>query len=301
MPEEADDFSAGFSQTEPAAEPSTKDVDKKTSPPEPAQDAAPAPEPEAEAKPSDQEPDEEPDPIADLKKRLDDASHRERSSANRVSVFMKENNQLKEKLDSLTKEIEGLKAARAAPEPEPEADEELDDVLAGAPDLRAAVEKRLKRATQPLQKQLQEALDRLKEVDERSTQAAADLQPLRERSEQAQTEQVLAELDRTHAGWRDTVRSDAFQRWLGEQPPEIRHLYETGRTVRSASTVLRLYQADAGASGKAPANGAGNGAASATDAGKARLREAAGIRSKGTTPKVDDKDSFSAGFRLATH
>lgn len=286
MPED-DDFAAGFAALPPAA---AND--------RPAEPTAPV-----EAKPAEQPPADQPaaevkaeppaiDEAAKLKAEIADALHRERSSANRVSAFQKENDALKRRLA----ELEAAEAARKKAPEAPADDSDLDDVLTGAPDLKAAVEARLKRATEPLLRQLEEVTGRLKEVDERASKAVADVQPLRQRSEQAEAQQVAAALHEQFPGWTNEVREPRFQRWLGEQSAEIRALYENGTTVQQAGTVLRLYRADTGALAKPAAAPA---AADKTTDATARLRAATGIPSRPNTAKVDDRDDFSAGFRMA--
>lgn len=311
MPESTDDFAAGFrGASQQSEDTSTAKGDASTtdkpaqSAPAGAADAAPESEAaggdEAEGaaadKASDDKPKaEEPDPLAAIRKELAEAQHRERSSASRVSAFMKENNQLKERLGAIERQ---LKEAAAKPPATKRADDaELDDVLAGAPDLRSAVERRIERATAELRKQVEELGGKLTEVDKAASKAAADLQPLRERDEQAELGRVFGELDKQLPGWREQVKSPEFKSWLEGQPSEIQALYENGRTVAQASTVIKLYRTDTGASGKPAEKPAGTDEAAAK---AARLKEAAGIRSKATTPKADDRDSFAAGFRMQT-
>lgn len=295
MDEDKDDFAAGFrGDSQSADSVSTEKGDAPLADKQPAQDAPAASDKPAEGA-AELPKGNEADPLESARREIAEALHRERSSANRLSHFMRENTQLKDKLADVEKKVNELSAAKAAPAKAPADEGELDDVLAGAPDLKAAVEARIKRATASLRSELDEFKGRLTKVDEAASKAAAELQPLRERDEQAEAQRVYTELDRQFTGWRDEVTSPAFRTWLEAQPREVQHLYQTGRTVAQAATVLKLYRADSGASGKPAPAGQDTAAANA-----ARLKDAAGIRSKATTPKPDDRDSFSAGFRMST-
>ena len=240
-----------------------------------------------------------------LRQRLDDMSHRERSSASRVSVFMKENNQLKASLADLQQEMQGLRnALQAAAREQPEAASEIvddpADALADAPELKAAVNRRVQAAVSQGTRQMRADLDaakaQLADVSKTARQAAAQMQPLISREEQREADYTLGRLDTSFPQWRVDVRTEQFNAWLAQQPQDIVNLYENGRTFDQSAPVLKLYYADIGAPAKQAAQ------PPATDAAKnnQRLLSAAGIAPRqAVRPSVGSDDFYGAFAEFA--
>ncbi|MBI5270704.1 MAG: hypothetical protein HY856_13615 [Burkholderiales bacterium] len=261
-----------------------------TTPPAPSAPAADAePKPESE---KDQPPKEAPKDEAkpDLERQLAEALHRERSSANRVSHFMRENNQLRTKVQALEQEVEQLKAKAA-----PASSGAAQDVLAEAPELEAAVRARVEAAIAPLQAALDAANARLAEVDGHQP-AAAQAQPQGGdvAFEVAKTHQLL---DAAFPTWRSDTQSADFARWLNGQPASVQRAYEDAVGFDDCATVMRLYYAAKGAPKQQPAQTPAQPAAQQPSS-QDRLRQAAGIAPRaGSIPNPDaKKDDFEGSF-----
>lgn len=233
------------------------------------------------------------DEVAELRRQLQESQQRERSSAGRVSHFMRENTQHADRLRALETELQELRAAKAAPAQPASTDEELNDALAEAPELRAAVDRRVSKATAALQSKLEAAITQLGEVGKKVDSAAQAVEPLVSREEQRQVQTVWEALDQRFTGWRDEVKAPAFQSWLGSQPRPIQDLYLHGQALEDAATVLTLYRASTGApkSEATPPAAAGK-----SDANQQRLREAAGIAPVPRGPVATKKDDFEGSF-----
>lgn len=287
-------------RTEPAAE-AAKPKDEQQPADKPAAESAPAD--AAAAAPADGAPAQEPqggaaDPNTDMRRQLADSQHRERSSAARVSHFMRQSNQQAEQIRSLQAEIATLKAAKPAASPvAPVAsDDDLKDVLADAPELRQAVERRVSKAVTAVQAKLDTAMTQLAEVGKKVDSAARSVEPLVSREEQRQELAVHDALDQRFTGWRDTVKSPDFKDWLQAQPKAVQTMYLHGATFDEAGTVLTLFQASKGApktEAAAPASQPG-----ASDK-QQRLREAAGIAPRSSAPVSTRKDDFDSAFAEA--
>lgn len=239
------------------------------------------------------------DVIADLRRQLQESQQRERSSAGRVSHFMRESNQHADRLRALEQELQELRAAKAAPAPQPgSTDEDLNDALAEAPELRAAVERRVSKAVAAVQAKLDAAISQLADVGKKVETAAQQVEPLVSREEERQAQSVYEALDQRFAGWREEVKAPAFQTWLGSQPRQVQELYLHGQALEDAATVLTLYRASTGApkSEATAPQGAQPAQAEAGDAKQQRLREAAGIAPVPRGPVVNRKDDFEGSF-----
>lgn len=224
-----------------------------------------------------------------LQQDLSQALHRERSSANRLSHFMRENNQLKEQVQSLQRQIDEIRTASTAPSSASAPDDGLNDVLEEAPDLKAAVERRIQREVKSLREGLAAAHSKLAEVDQTANRAAQTIEPLASREEQRQIESVYEQLDKSFDNWRGDLRTSQFGQWLDAQTPAIQSMFQGGRTYAEAATVLRLFYAEQGAStSSAPAKGA--------PANQQRLQRAAGIAPRAVTKLSSKADDFEGAF-----
>jgi hypothetical protein len=302
--QDVQDFEAAFAERAGTDTPSevVKDADKE--PP-----AAPAPEPAKEQKDEPPKGESKPaDPPApqDTERKLAEALHRERSSANRLSHFMRENNQLKERVKELERENATLKAkAPAASAPAPG----TKDVLAEAPELEAAVRRRVDEATAALQSQLDAANARLAEVDQTAKSAARGVEPLMSEQQQRQLNETFTQLDQAFTPeWRKTVKSADFAEWLRDQPRNVQDAYEKADTFKEAAIVLKLYYAEKGAPKPTQTDPQPGGqqvtqpAASNAEKEQERLRQAAGIAPRSNArpaPKTDDFEGAFAEFASA--
>lgn len=279
-------------------------ADKPVELPEPAP-PAPAPaepkEPQAPVEPKEPEatakvePEPAPPTVEELQRQVQDALHRERSSAHRISAFAKENNQLAAQVADMRKKLEELAAREAAPPPPapPSADDDEPDYLADAPDMRKSVEKLIEKATSDMRKQLEAANKKLEEVGAKAATVEEHFEPIRRQNEQQQYEQTFSELDKQFTpAWREEVRTERFAGWLDSQAPQIKHLYQNGVTPAESGTVLKLYFADTKTTTPPPAP-AGN--------SNERLRLAAGIAPRGSSARTAEPaaDDYEGAFAYA--
>lgn len=289
--EDTDQFDAAFAE-----------FSKQPEAPQPAEAPA-APEPEAAAPPAQPAP-AEPEPkseapsVDELQKQVKEALHRERSSANRISAFAQENNKLQSMIAEMRQRLDALDAAKAAPAAAPATDEA--DVLANAPDLEAAVQKRVRAVTAGLESTVTELRKRLDQTEQVATQAKAGLDPIVAREERQQHEAVWNALDtRFSPAWRDDIKTPDFDGWLKEQPRQIVEIFETAKTAQDSASVLTLYYSAKGKPIPAAAP-----SAPAANPNTERLRMAAGVAPRGNQrppsgPAVDDFEGNFAVFTQA--
>jgi len=258
-----------------------------------------APAPTAPAASDDEQP--AADPMGEMQRQVDDARHRERSSANRVSAFAKENNQLKSVVDEMRRQLDELMAAKAAPVRT--AAPVDDDVLDQAPDLNAAVQKRVSTATAGLESTVAELRKKVEQAQQEAEQANQRLQPIISREDRKQHEEVWNGLDeRFTKSWREDIRGADFDGWLQGQRQEIRSIYTNANTVEDSASVLTLYYAAKGKPMGSPAPTPAP--AQPANPNTERLRRAAGVAPRGnvrppTGPAPDDFDGHFAVFSQA--
>lgn len=234
-----------------------------------------------------------------LQRQLSDALHRERSSANRVSSFMRENNALKARVSELESEVSALRQRAQAITAQ--AGDDDDETFGEAPELRKAIERRVAAIVQPLQTELDETKDRLRRTHERADMAAQAIEPLVSRAQQAETEQIFGGLDAEFgASWRQEVATERFRTWLQTKSGAIQHLYNSGTTLHEAAEVLDLYRAQTGAlgQGKHATTNSPKSPEQIAQARAAQLRNSTGIRSGLTTSKPTSAtgDEFGDAF-----
>mgnify|MGYP000001591551 FL=1 len=287
----------------PAAEPSAE-----PSPPAPApasQASAPAPEPApapaAAATPPAQLSTEE------LQRQLEEAASRERASAARASHNARENNQLRQQLDEMNRKLDELAAARAsapaAPTPAPAPAEP--DMLTNAPDLEAAVNKRVQAIVAPLIKDVTTAKSAAEAAGKVATEVRQVVDPIaqqRVQDEIGRTHQALDE--RFGQAWRGTVKSEQFGQWLQTQPQWVQDTYEHATGFEDSATVLGRFYATTGfpQPSAAPTPPAPTPPAGAVTTPQQRLRQAAGIvtRAAAAAPAAPAADDFEGNFAIAT-
>lgn len=232
--------------------------------------------------------------VEQLQRELDDARHRERSSANRISAFARQADEARRESEELRRNAQAGKPATQQKAPQPE--DESDDVLTQAPELQAAVQKRLSKAMEPMQAALDAANARLQELGEVAQTAARQVEPLVSRETEREKQLVERRLDEAFGAWRDTVRSGDFKSWLNRQPDTVQTLFQNGSTFDEAAVVLKLFNTDkpaqAAAAPAAARPPAGTSNASQTE----RLRQAVGVRST-TAPRPAAKaEDFEGAF-----
>lgn len=254
---------------------------------------APAPQaPAAEAKAP-----AEPVPLEELQASMADLRHRERSSANRVSTFMRKNAELEQLVAEMRQKLDALQTAPAPAAPAPAAD----DVLTSAPDLEAAVRTRVQEAIAPLLKRVDETTGRVDQVGRIATEARQTVEPI---AQQRHQETIAA----THKGldeqftpkWREDVSSASFAEWLPSQPKWVRELHQSAVTLEDSATVMGRYYATHGRPAPTPAAPAAT-AAPAANPQQERLRLAAGIAPRGSAraPAGPAADDFEGHFAMA--
>lgn len=237
--------------------------------------------------------------LEQLQKDVLEARHRERSASNRISAFAQENNKLQAMVNEMRAKLDELTAAKAAPAPTPPQPDD-DDVLGNAPDLEAAVNKRVQRGTAGLESTVTELRKKLEETQQTATEAKAGLEPILTREQQARHEQTWAKLDeRFTPSWREDVKTETFDSWLKGSPQQIQDLFGRANTPEECAPVLTLYYASTGKQTQTPQpTPASQGAANTNTE---RLRKAAGVAPRGTLrpasgPAPDDFDGNFAAF-----
>lgn len=237
------------------------------------------------------------DTVESLRAQLKELEHKERSSANRVGAFMREGNQLKARAQELEREVTRLTAELATakvvkPVETPASTQALNDVLEDAPELKAAVEGRIRTALDAATRELREKLDaatnQLAEVSQTATQAAQRIEPLANREEQRSTDLVKEQLDKAFPSWKTDIQGGDFGEWLHGQTEQVQAMFHKGRTFAEAGSVLKLFYADKGAPVIPPA---GSGAAN-NDA----VRKAAGIAPRANVKPVVNNEDFDGAF-----
>lgn len=228
-----------------------------------------------------------------LKADLAEALHRERSVANRIGSRDRENAALQARIRELEQENQQLRTRAQAPAPSA-ADDTEDDVLSGADDLRRAVERRVQKVVEPLQRIATDAEQRARAAEAKANEAAQVVAPIIQRdAEQAETE-LTTRLNDEFGGWDVTVKDVKFKAWLAKKPDAIRDLYNHGTTLDECASVLNLFSAETGHKFKKREQ------ESQDQAPGANLRHAAGIRPGvgivNPRPNPDDFDGAFAEF-----
>lgn len=301
--QEQQEFDAAFAEmAKPESDSAAQPTSAQPSPTESAQAAPPVVAEQTASEADEGQPDsskaQAPKPTSDLDRQLAEALHRERSSANRLSHFMRENNRL---TSELAKAVDELKKARVpAADQAPRAAAGTKDVLAEAPDLEAAVNERVTKATESLSAKIEEQQRIIQELTGKTDSAARAVEPLVAKQHQDQISRTQGELDKMFGQqWRSDISSSAFAKWIGEQNPDIQRLYQTGATVRDASTVMHLFYATSGArkpTQQPAASQASAPAPAGQPAASDRLRKAAGIKPGTVVRPTNRNDDFEGSF-----
>lgn len=302
MAEPLDEFESAFAQaaSERAAEQATA---APTPAPEPQADAEGSPAPTAPAAPdqssapaSAQAPAQGNEPVSaeELKRQLDQAIHRERSSAARVSAFQKE----KDRLTALVAELQAAQATKAAAPAAAPAPAQ-DDVLTEAPDLERAVGRRIETALAEANKAVAEANARAEAAVRAAEQVRASVDPIVAQQQEQSRNETWRALDERFKGldWRNDLKTREFDDWLSDAPDAVKLMFEKGQTVKESAAVLSLFY---GATGKKPVAPAPSNDGRANPNNE-RLRLAAGVNSRGTVkPNAGPaEDDFDGNFAAA--
>jgi chromosome segregation ATPase len=227
--------------------------------------------------------------VEDLRKKLAEAEHRERSSANRVSAFHRKLNDA----EARVKELEGrLQAASAASQP-PQQDPDLKAMLEEMPELGKVVEKlvaqRVGEAIDPLQKKAQTVED--------------SVRPAIEFAEREAIRREIAPVDEAFPGWRGLVfgedgqLSSDWSSWLESKSPAIRAAYAQVSTAQDAIEFLQMYHRDK----NLPLPGARAAEEQPRPAKKPDLAKAVGIPSRPAGAQLNgmpSEDDFDANFNF---
>lgn len=301
MAEPLDEFESAFAQaaSERAAEQATATPTPALEPQADAQ-GSPAPSapatPEASSTPAGAEtPPQENEQVsvAELKRQLDQAIHRERSSASRVSAFQKE----KDRLTALVTELQAAQAAKAAA-PAAAPAQAPDDVLTEAPDLERAVGRRIETALAEANKAVAEANARAEAAIKAAEQVRASVDPIVAQQQEQSRNETWRGLDERFKGfdWRNDLKTREFDEWLSDAPDAVKLMFEKGQTVKESAAVLSLFY---GATGKKPAAPAANEARA--NPNQDRLRQAAGVSSRGSVKPTagPSEDDFEGNFAAA--
>jgi type II secretory pathway component PulM len=234
----------------------------------------------------------------ELQRQVREALHRERSSANRISSFAKENQSLKAAVDEMRRKLDELSAAKAAPTPAPAPAADLEDVLSDAPDLKASVQRLIASEKDPLLKEIEKLRADLQETRGIATHVQQTFEPIAEREIRSQHEQVWKSLDEKFSPtWRDDVKSADFDEFL-KSGEHWQKAFESAKTASDSAAVLGAYYVARGIERKpAPAQAA----SPATNPNTERLRLAAGVAPRGNQrpPVGPAADDFEGNFAEA--
>lgn len=264
---------------EPAAEaaPAADDASGQETPPQPGTEAAGEAEPKPEA-----------DPVEELKRKLAEAEHRERSASNRISAFHKKLNEAQAKVAELERKL------TAPPQPKPsEPDPELQNLLAEMPELGKVVEKLVAQRVSSELDPLQEKIQRVE----------AQGRPAIELAEREAIRREIAPVDEAYPEWRKIVFGEdgkisaEWSSWLETKSPAIRGAYAQVTTAQDAIDFLEMYHRDKGIS--PPQAEAGNPPPKPKP--KTDLARAVGIPSKPTAAPLTGapaEDDFEGSFKF---
>lgn len=299
MADPQDEFESAFAQAgaELAVKQATATPDQAE--PKPSE-AAESPAPQAPATPAESSAPQGNEQVSaeELKRQLDQAIHRERSSAARVSAFQKEKDRL---LAELKQAQEA--AAKAAQAQAPAAQQPTpprDDVLSNAPDLEQAVSLRINEAMEKANKAVAEANARAEAAIKAAEELRSSVDPLVTRRQEESRTETWKALDERFAGydWRGDLRTAEFDAWLADAPDPVKQMFEKGQTVKESAAVLSLFYS---ATGKKPAAQPAANEARANP-NQERLRQAAGIAPRGgqrQQPSGPAEDDFEGNFAAA--
>ncbi len=267
--------------------------------PAPAPAAAQAGEPAAPAAPP---------TVEELQRQLEEANarardyeSRERGSAARASHVAKVNNLLEQTVAELRRKLEEP-AAKPAASPAPVAEK---DVLTEAPDLDAAVRKRIDAAVADRDQKIADLTKRLNDLGVTTETVRKHVDPLVEQNKQQVYENTYAELDKRFSPqWREDRKSQEFEDWIEKQPQQIQHLFSNAVAASDCAKVLSLFYSETGkVRGPAPApapTASAPAPAGAAPSPEQRLRLASGIPSRGTsTRRAPDPNDFDSAFAEA--
>lgn len=298
MADPQDEFESAFAQAgaELAVKQGTATPTQAEQPPD---DAAANPAPMVPANADDNSAPQGNDQVSadELKRQLDQAIHRERSSAARVSAFQKEKDRL---LAELKVAQDAAAKAVQAPAPATPPPQARDDVLSNAPDLEQAVSLRINEAMEKANKAVAEANARAEAAISAAEELRASVDPLVNRRQEESRTETWKALDERFTGydWRGDLKTSEFDAWLADAPDPVKQMFEKGQTVKESAAVLSLFYS---ATGKKPAAPAAANEARANP-NQERLRQAAGIAPRGgqrQQPSGPAEDDFEGNFAAA--
>lgn len=218
------------------------------------------------------------DELAELKRRLADAEHRERSASSRVSSFHKKYNEAQAQLAELQRQAS---APEYDAEPTDEDDDEALAVLDEMPELGRLVDRlvalRVEESVDVVKRQVQ--------------QVEAGVQPLHQQAEREALRSELAVVEAEFPQWREIVYGDEFKSWIDAKPASIRDAYDNADTAADGLEFLRMYDRERGAS--TPTS------RSTTTTKQDRLARAVGVPSRAASAPLTGMppaDDFEASF-----
>jgi len=271
---------------------------------QPAKEVVPAPAPEAAAVPAEVQapavdaPAAQPVTLESLQGQMAELAQRERSASGRAAAFMRKNGELEDLIREMRTKLDQTAAPPVrAPAPVPAAVEE--DVLTSAPDLDAAVRRRVQEVLDPLMKRVDETAGRVDAVGRETQSMKAVVDPLSEQQFKDTVAKTRSTLDKSFTPkWRDDVVSDDFFAWVEQQPKEIQQAHKFAVTAEDSAAVLARYYAVKGFPTPTPTP---TPTPSLAATNQDRLRQAAGIAPRGNArgPAGPAADDFEGNFALA--
>ncbi len=280
-----DEFEAAFAEAARARMGEPTDQGQASAPPQ--QNAAPE-QSQAEGEKAGEKPeaqdarpaDEQLDDITALRRKLQEAEHRERSASARVSAFHRKFNEAEQRLKDLQAQLE---AAKKPPEPPSQDDQEALAALQEMPELGKAVDRlvsqRVAAAVKPLEEQVQ--------------RVGADVEPAKRAAEEAAVRRELEIVEKEFPDAQQLVKGDDFVKWIEAQPPVIQAAWSNASTGADALAFLRMFDREVRKPNAPVASAAGP---------KKELLRSVGIPSRpaqspqGGMPAEDDFDGAFAFF-----
>lgn len=205
--------------------------------------------------------------LEELKRKLAEAEHRERSASARVSAFHRKANAAEARIRELESKVQQV----AAPKQEAATGELDEEALSELPEVAKLVDRLVDRKVRESVKQVEQTVE-----------------PLRRRAEQDELRAQLAVVEQEYPNWRETVFSDEFRQWIDAKPQALRTAYAHANTPDDAIEFLRMYERESQPARTVPPSP------------KEKLTKAVGVPARGTAAPMNGglpaEDDYSSAF-----
>ncbi len=228
------------------------------------------------------------DEVAELRKRLTDTEHRERSSAARISSFHRKYNEGQAQIAELQQRLDAMSAPKADAT-NAEADEDDESLAKEMPELSRSLDRMVARRV----------AESVGEVKRQVQQVEQGLKPIRDAEEERSLRAEMSVVENEFPGWREIVYGKDFTAWLESKPDFVQAGFKGAETGRDGLEILRMYDRDKGTSARvtAPAADSANAAAKKLD----RMERSVGLPTRNAPAKpggMPDQEDFDANFEF---